>query len=59
MNKVDVNPELLRRACERAGYDSRDLAHRIPQLLKEAYNLTGLRGGAFQQYARRRGMDLP
>lgn len=26
---------------------------------KEAYNLTGLRGGAFQEYARRLGMDLP
>ena len=26
---------------------------------KEAYDLTGLRGGAFQQYARRLGMDLP
>lgn len=26
---------------------------------KEAYGLTGLRGGAFQKYARRLGMDLP
>ena len=26
---------------------------------KEAYDLTGLRGGAFQKYARRLGMDLP
>lgn len=26
---------------------------------KDAYNLTGLRGGAFQEYARRLGMDLP
>jgi Zn-dependent peptidase ImmA (M78 family) len=26
---------------------------------KEAYDLTGLRGGAFQAYARRLGMDLP
>lgn len=26
---------------------------------KEAYALTGLRGGAFQEYARRLGMDLP
>lgn len=26
---------------------------------KEAYHLTGLRGGAFQEYARRLGMDLP
>ncbi len=26
---------------------------------KEAYDLTGLRGGAFQQYAHRLGMDLP
>jgi len=26
---------------------------------KEAYDLTGLRGGAFQQYAKRLGMDLP
>jgi Zn-dependent peptidase ImmA (M78 family)/transcriptional regulator with XRE-family HTH domain len=26
---------------------------------KEAYDLTGLRGGAFQQYARRLGMNLP
>jgi Zn-dependent peptidase ImmA (M78 family) len=26
---------------------------------KEAYDLTGLRGGAFQEYARRLGMDLP
>jgi Zn-dependent peptidase ImmA (M78 family) len=26
---------------------------------KEAYDLTGLRGGAFQQYARRLGLELP
>jgi Zn-dependent peptidase ImmA (M78 family) len=26
---------------------------------KEAYDLTGLRGGAFQEYAKRLGMDLP
>lgn len=26
---------------------------------KEAYDLTGLRGGAFQKYARRLGVDLP
>jgi len=26
---------------------------------KEAYGLTGLRGGAFQKYAKRLGMDLP
>ena len=26
---------------------------------REAYNLTGLRGGAFQEYAKRLGMDLP
>jgi hypothetical protein len=26
---------------------------------KEAYDLTGLRGGSFQKYARRLGMDLP
>ena len=26
---------------------------------KEAYDLTGLRGGAFQRYARRLGVDLP
>ena len=26
---------------------------------KEAYDLTGLRGGAFQEYARRLGMNLP
>jgi Zn-dependent peptidase ImmA (M78 family) len=26
---------------------------------KEAYDLTGLRGGAFQEYARRLGVDLP
>lgn len=26
---------------------------------KEAYDLTGLRGGAFQEYARRLGIDLP
>lgn len=26
---------------------------------KEAYDLTGLRGGTFQEYARRLGVDLP
>jgi hypothetical protein len=26
---------------------------------KEAYDLTGLRGGAFQEYARRLGVSLP
>ena len=26
---------------------------------KEAYDLTGLRGGTFQKYARRLGVDLP
>jgi hypothetical protein len=26
---------------------------------KEAYNLTGLRGGAFQEYGRRLGLPLP
>ena len=26
---------------------------------KEAYDLTGLRGGAFQEYAYRLGVDLP
>ena len=26
---------------------------------REAYDLTGLRGGAFQEYARRLGVDLP
>lgn len=26
---------------------------------KEAYELTGLNGGAFQDYAKRLGMDLP
>ena len=32
MNKVDVNPKLLRWAIERAGFDLDKLAHRIPQL---------------------------
>ena len=32
MYKVDVNPELLRWAIERAGFDLDKLAHRIPQL---------------------------
>lgn len=31
MMRVAVRPEMLRWACERAGYDPRDLAHRIPQ----------------------------
>jgi len=31
MNRVPVRPEMLRWACERAGYDPRELAHRIPQ----------------------------
>ena len=26
---------------------------------KEAYDLTGLRGGTFQKYAKRLGVDLP
>ena len=33
MTRVAIRPEMLRWAYERAGYDSRDLAHRIPQLL--------------------------
>ena len=32
MTRVAIRPEMLRWACERAGYDSRGLAHRIPQL---------------------------
>jgi Zn-dependent peptidase ImmA (M78 family)/transcriptional regulator with XRE-family HTH domain len=32
MTRVAVRPELLRWACERAGYDIDTLAHRIPQL---------------------------
>ena len=32
MNKVDVNPELLRWAIERAGFDLDKLAHRIREL---------------------------
>ena len=32
MNRVTVRPELLRWACERAGFDITELAHRIPQL---------------------------
>ena len=32
MNKVDVNPELLRWAIERAGFELDELAHRISQL---------------------------
>ena len=31
MTRVTIRPEMLRWACERAGYDSRDLAQRIPQ----------------------------
>jgi Zn-dependent peptidase ImmA (M78 family) len=30
--RVPVRPEMLRWACDRAGYDLHDLAHRIPQL---------------------------
>ncbi len=30
--RVAVRPEMIRWACERAGYEPRDLAHRIPQL---------------------------
>ena len=30
--RVDVKPELLRWACERAGFDTQDLSERIPQL---------------------------
>jgi len=32
MLRVEVQPELLRWACERAGYDPADVAERIPQL---------------------------
>ncbi len=32
MTRVPVKPEMLRWACERAGFDAADLAHRIPQL---------------------------
>ncbi len=32
MTRVAVRPEMLRWACERAGYDVDSLAHRIPQL---------------------------
>ena len=32
MNKVYVNPKLLRWAIERAGFELDELAHRIPQL---------------------------
>ena len=31
MLRVDVKPELLRWACERAGFDTAELAERIPQ----------------------------
>ncbi len=34
MNRVPVRPAMLRWACERAGYDVRDLAPRFPQLPK-------------------------
>lgn len=30
--RVEVKPEMLRWACERAGFDLAELAHRIPQL---------------------------
>ncbi len=32
MTRVAIRPEMLRWACERAGYDPRNLARRIPQL---------------------------
>src|SRR5687767_13293934 len=32
MNRVTVRPELLRWACERAGYSVESLAHRFPKL---------------------------
>jgi Zn-dependent peptidase ImmA (M78 family) len=32
MMRVEVKPELLRWACERAGFDTQELAERIPQL---------------------------
>ncbi|MEW5977590.1 MAG: XRE family transcriptional regulator [Acidobacteriota bacterium] len=32
MVRVNIRPELLRWACERAGYELADLAHRIPEL---------------------------
>jgi|WetSurSiteA1Bulk_404760.scaffolds.fasta_scaffold02652_4 hypothetical protein len=32
MTRVDLKPELLRWACERAGYEVGDLAPRFPQL---------------------------
>lgn len=32
MTRIEVRPEMLRWACERAGYDLRDIAQRIPQL---------------------------
>jgi Zn-dependent peptidase ImmA (M78 family)/transcriptional regulator with XRE-family HTH domain len=32
MNRVAVQPKLLRWACERAGFDRADLEHRFPQL---------------------------
>lgn len=31
MTRVDIRPEMFRWACERAGFDPGDLAHRIPQ----------------------------
>ena len=33
MLRVEVKPELLRWACERAGFDAQELAERVPQLL--------------------------
>ena len=32
MNRLTVRPEMLRWACERAGFDIGALTHRIPQL---------------------------
>ena len=32
MNRVAIKPELLRWACERAGFDRADLEHKFPRL---------------------------
>ena len=32
MNRVAIKPELLRWACERAGFDRADLEHMFPHL---------------------------
>jgi len=82
MTRVPVPPEMLRWACERAGYEPEHLEHRIPQLpgwmrvgamfmtqvilaakegrisFREAYDLTGLHGGAFHEYGLYLGFDL-